>query len=103
MAQRSSIESSDAFGGMDCAPRLVPGQDRQKWRRDVTSWMEFITRRAAAGEKKSVATVATMAYVLYSGLHSSYQNVLDHARDRGFLKFEAERLGNVPLSSRSSI
>jgi len=89
MAQRGS-SSSEPFGGMDCAPPLLPGQDRQKWRRDVTSWMDFISRRAHAGEKKSAATLATLAYVLYGGLHSSYQNVLDHARDRGFLKFDAD-------------
>jgi len=71
-------------------PELKPGQDRQKWRRDVSYWMTYISKRASAGEKKSIATLATLSYELYNAVHHSFQSVLDHARDRGELSFEVE-------------
>ena len=83
--------SSDSKRNREDAPALVPGQDRQKWRRDVMSWMDIVETRAKVKDKKSIATEATFAYVLYDAVDSCYQKVLDHARDSGTLSFDGEK------------
>jgi len=80
--RKSEAKSATSF--MD-APPLNPGQDRKAWRRDVEAWVDFITQRANSGEKASKATQATFGYLLYSAVHSSYQSVLNNARDSGTL------------------
>jgi len=89
-ARSSSMPSMDVHRSLEDAPSLVPGQDRQKWRRDVFSWMELIAKRAEVLDKKSIATQATFAYVLYDAVHPSYQKVLDHAKDSGALNFDGQ-------------
>ena len=67
------------------APKLVPGQDRKRWRRDVLEWVDFTKERAESGEKTAKANVRTMGYLLYQALHDDYKSVLNHARDSGQL------------------
>jgi len=81
---------TEAKRSLEDAPPLVPGQDRQKWRCDVFSWMELISKRAEVKDKKSIATQAKFAYVLYDAVHPSYQKVLDHAKDSGALSSEGQ-------------
>jgi len=50
--------------------------------------MELISKRAEVKAKKSIATQATFAYVLYDALQPSYQKVLDHVKDSGALNSE---------------
>jgi len=67
----ASIPSTYVRRSLEDAPPLVPGQDRQKWHRDVFSW-------------------ATFSYVLYDAVHHSYQKVLDHAKDSGSLNSDGQ-------------
>ena len=72
------------------APRLVSGDDRRSWRRDVLEWVNFTKLRAASGEKTANANKLTMAYMLYRALHQDYKAVLDNARDHGDLVFDGD-------------
>lgn len=67
------------------APKLVPGQDRKRWRRDVLECVSFTRERANACEKTAMANVRTMGYPLYYSRHADYKAVVDYARDNGQL------------------
>ena len=91
MAPKKALEEVNAKPtSLQDPPPLRPGQDRQKWRRDVNSWMAYITRRASVGEKKSLATQATLCYELYNALDASYQSVIDHAKITKSISFDVE-------------
>ena len=85
MASNSYGPSTREVSSFFDAPKLVPGQDRKRWRRDVEEWVDFTKQRAESGEKTAKANVRTMGYLLYRALHPDYQAVLDHARDSGQL------------------
>lgn len=85
MSSNSYGPSTSSAPSFFDAPKLVPGQDRKRWRRDVLEWVSFTKDRAESGEKTAMANVRTMGYLLYHSLHTDYKAVLDHARDNGEL------------------
>ena len=72
------------------APKLLLGDDRRRWRRDVLEWVKFTKLRAASGEKTTNVDKLTMTYMLYRALHQDYNSMVDNTCDHRDIVFNGD-------------